>query len=102
MRQKREGSQKLCVIKPSITWQLVLNPPRETVGASTEHTSELAPTEGERAGVYIHQLLSKADSGTLIPQHSWAVLWAAEPAPGVRRPQEKSTSATFGSLDRVH
>ena len=55
----------LCYQASNHSGQLKVNPSGETLGARTEHTSELAHTKHEGAGVFIHQPLLKADPGDL-------------------------------------
>ena len=93
----------MCYQASDHSGQLELNPPGQTLEASAEHTSELAHTKGERAGVFIHQPLLKADHGDINSPAFPGCLMGSKAGPrGKRRPQAKNTSAAAGSLAVVH
>lgn len=92
MRQKREGSQEMMLSGH-------LSPPGETVGASAEHTSESAPTQGERAG-YLHSNCGRSNADSFgdinCPVFLGCLVGNKAGPRGKRRPRAKRSAV--GSL----
>lgn len=76
--------------------------PGGNLAASAEHASELAPTKGERAGVFTHQLLSKADSGNINSSAFLACLVGSKAGSRGEKTSGREYESAAGSLARVH
>lgn len=103
VRQKRKGSQEMVVYQASNhSGQLEHYPPGWNLAASAEHSSELAPTKGERARVFTHQLLSKDDSGDINSSAFLACLVRSKAGPRGEKTSGKEYKSAAGSLAREH